>query len=1505
MLTVFVMLLLPSLAYLTLRSSAVQTWLTSRAASYLSDELGAEVSVGGVKISWFFNVVLEDISLLDKHGNPLLYAREMVFDVNKISFSRRNFQVNKLLLDRASLGMTRYPGEDDYNFQFLLDYFGSDVPADTFSLPKWDVIVRSFEFRNSGLSFIDRNAEHQEYGFDPGNFAFGKLNLAITDISFENDVLHASLDHFSVEESKGLVIEDIKARLMISPKGSYANDMTVVTHRSRVEMDVSLDYESFRDFNVFAENVRMGFDIKPSTLQLYELGYFITSLYGLDNRIQLKGNLSGTLSNFRGNEVLLQYGMFSTFQGNFLVLGLPDIQETFLNFSLNRFVTNKRELETFKIPYSTGVAPLKLPSELQNLGVANFSGNLTGFIYDFVAFGRLKTALGEVTSDIAIRSNDDFTSLSYSGSLATRGLDLGTLLDDTDNFGQIAFDMKVAGSGTDLESLDLTMEGLVQKLDFKNYNYRNLELAGALVKKRFTGNLLMDDPNLFVDFNGLLDFSGSIPYLNFTAQIDDANLSALNIYQRDTLYQSVLSTILSVEGHVESFNDIEGEMAAFSTTYREIIPENGYIQNQYHTETISLRIYRGSQNQKFLRFTSDFLDVKVDGMIDYESLVSEFSEFVSHYIPSRFQNNIFSHASNDTISQKGEFEIYFKKTADLTAIFLPGLKLSDNVLIRGNFDTRNRIFLLEGAAEYFAYAGNGFKDLKIKANSDSTAMDFVSSASRFSLSDSIWMDQFHLIAKVIDDTFTIRSEWENQNTEVKNNGHIEAVAKVLSPSETEIRIQSSYAYINDSLWSIRPTNRILIDSAYIHIEDFFLYNNDEFLKVDGRLSDNPDDELHIVLNNFNVESLMHFLRGRKIDFGGVSSGEIVLSNIQKTPNISANLLIKDFSFNHDHLGDLSLNSKWDAAEKAFKIDAEIIYYGNVGFNKPLIARGYFYPEREPDNFDLDILIENLQMSMFSRYLEGVTSNFRGLASGRLRLDGPLSSPELSGRARLVRTGFRVDYTNTSYSFAHELEIGKDFFRFENLTLNDTLGNSANVSGIIRHTRFMDFSVDISFLLDRIAVLNTRPHHNDLFYGRAFASGFFRVHGPVNDIVMDISAQANRGTQFFLPLDYSGEFTESSFINFVSPDKISNGEIPMQRTQISGISLNFDLEVTPEAEIQIIFDSQIGDIMRSRGFGDLKFEIDNQGAFNMYGDYTIQDGDYLFTLQNLINKRFRMEQGGTIRWSGDIDADLDVRAVYRLRTSLFDLAANQSDTTEAYRRRVPVETVLHLQDKLFNPSVSFDIQLPGGDESTREMIERIITTEQEMNRQVFSLLILNRFVPPEDGFNTALGYGMGSTSLELLSNQLSNWLSQISSDFDIGINYRPGDEISSQEIEVAWSTQLFDDRVVIDGNVGVAGNHPANNQRASNIIGDVNVEVKITPEGKFRIKAFNRSNTFDVMNSNAPYTQGVGVFYRREFDHLGEIFRKRSRTVPELPDFEETELPEKEALRSDSDGSDSQ
>ncbi len=1491
------MLIIPILLFFTFRSSTVQTWLAVKATEYLSRELDAKISVGGVNITYGLNIVLEDVEIHDKSEHLLLTTRRMVFDVNRISRSSRFILVNKIIFDQASLNVARYERDDHYNFQFLVDYFSSPQKEEPRATANWDLIVRSFEFVESSLSFSDHNKDRSLYGFDASNFAFRNLNIEVKDIFLEKDTLQATITDFSVDESRGFNLQSVSSEFMISPSAAYLRNFSLTTGSSQIELDLHLAHNDYRLITDIFDEVSLTLDIKPSQIDLYEVGYFFPEIYGIEGNVDLAGQFSGKLNSLRGNNISFRYGNRTEFAGNFNVVGLPDIDETFINLSIDQLVTHKNDLAAFRLPVHLDQEFLNLPTEIETLGLISFNGTITGFPYDFVTNGNFSTALGNFRSNIAIMTSNGLEGLRYNGQLSTRRFQLGKLVNNSDDFGNIAFDARVQGSGTTFEQLDLSLDGEVTSFSYKDYEYQHLDVNGTFKNKRFNGSILLDDPNIFLDFGGMVDFQNELPDLNFTAIIENANLSQLNIYQRDTLYHSLISSRIHVNGRGSALDNIEGEINAYSTKYFEKKNGEEELVNQLATDVIALEARVLENGFKNLRFYSDFLDVQVEGELHYDKVIHSVNRFLYNYIPSRFENEPRS-IDNGSFAQVLEFNAHIKNVTEITKIFIPDLSIATHSFFSGNLNTKTNYFTLQGNLEYLGINGVYFNEPEISITSDMAVAEIIARGDKLFLSDSIWMEQFFTSAFVTQDTITLLSQWENQSPKGRNLGSLKAQGTFISPSRTVLQILPSYAYINDSLWTISPNNRIALDSTAINIDNFHLFKNNEYLLVNGTLSDQASDTLDIRLNNFNIESLGFLLGDRKIDFSGIASGELKLSNLRNSPNILTQLLIKDFAFNHDHLGDLSVESNWDTREKAFRIKSEVIYYGNVGYNKPIIASGYFYPERETDNFDLDITIENLKMSVFSRYLDGFASNFRGLASGRLRLDGPTAAPELSGNARLVRTGFRVNYLNTTYSFAHELTVGKDFFRFDNLILNDTLGNSARASGIIRHNNFMNFGVDISLMPERMIVLNTMPHHNDLFYGKGFASGIVRVHGPVEDITIDVSAVANRGTQIFLPMDYRGEIAESSFITFVPPETDPTAPETPLFAEHMGLNLNFDVSVTPEAEIQIIFDSQIGDILRARGFGDIKVEVDNQGAFNMYGDYTIQEGDYLFTLQNLINKRFRMEQGGTIRWSGDpYGADIDIRALYRTRTSLFDIAATQADTSDVYRRRVPVETVLHLTDQLFNPSINFDIQLPGSDEATRDMLERLITTEQEMNRQVFSLLILNRFVPPEEGLNTALSYGMGSTSSELLSNQLSNWLSQISSDFDIGINYRPGDEITSQELEVALSTQLFDDRVIIDGNLGFAEDHPAQTHRTSNIIGDVNVEVKISPEGKFRIKAFNRSNTFDVLNTTAPYTQGVGVFYRREFDSLSDIFRRTRRVIPEvIPDL--PEIDEYESIGAD-------
>jgi hypothetical protein len=455
--------------------------------------------------------------------------------------------------------------------------------------------------------------------------------------------------------------------------------------------------------------------------------------------------------------------------------------------------------------------------------------------------------------------------------------------------------------------------------------------------------------------------------------------------------------------------------------------------------------------------------------------------------------------------------------------------------------------------------------------------------------------------------------------------------------------------------------------------------------------------------------------------------------------------------------------------------------------------------------------------------------------------------------------------------------------FDNVWFFDGTGrNKAIATGTIFHDWFKNFNFDVGLDASQFLAMNTTEKDNNLYYGKAFVSGLVNIGGYSNKMSIDLDVKTEKGTTISIPLSTSDEISENDFIEFVTNDTVKKVE---EEIDLSNIIMNFDLEATPDAEVRLVFDEQIGDVMKANGDGDLEFRINQQGDFNIYGDYKVKDGDYLFTLQNIINKRFDLEEGGTIKWNGDpYDAQLNLTAVYRLRARLYELLAGVEDSSAAaiYKKRTPVNLKLIMTKSMLNPDIAFDIDLPTADETTKNKVRSILYVSdqqeniQELNKQVFSLLVLNQFLTPTG--HEGVGYTgnvAGTTSFELMSNQVSNWLSKISNDFDVGFNYRPGDDLSGQEVELALSTQIFNDRLILDGNFGVSDNKGVSteSQNANNIIGDFSMEYKITEDGKLRVKAFNVSNQSYIERTSSNYTQGVGLFYRKEFDKFGDLFKK--------------------------------
>ena len=397
-------------------------------------------------------------------------------------------------------------------------------------------------------------------------------------------------------------------------------------------------------------------------------------------------------------------------------------------------------------------------------------------------------------------------------------------------------------------------------------------------------------------------------------------------------------------------------------------------------------------------------------------------------------------------------------------------------------------------------------------------------------------------------------------------------------------------------------------------------------------------------------------------------------------------------------------------------------------------------------------------------------------------------------------------------------------------------------------------------------MNTTRSQNKAFYGRAFGSGDVRIYGPPDNLNMEIAVRTEKGTNVYIPMSYGTEVLNSDYIIFVNDKQDTVARDPNYKVELKGISLDMDLDVTTDADIQLFLPYQMGNI-RANGRGNLKMGITPTNEFTIDGEYVINRGSLFLTLQSILNRNFDIRRGSKIRWNGDpYNGIINLQAVYKIKTILGEYGPEEDSAT-----RVPVDCIMILSNKLSNPDIRFSIEFPGmNDDSKQYVYSRLDTTDQAMmSQQVISLLVLNSF-----SYSSSSSGSVGFNTFSLVTNQINNWLSQISNDFDIGINYRPGDELTANEVELALSTQLFEDRVTIDGNVGVRGSETA--QNTNDFVGEVTVEVKITRDGRFRAKAFNLSNNNYLYKDYAPYTQGVGVFYTQEFSKFSDLFKGKKK-----------------------------
>ncbi|HWY39153.1 MAG TPA: translocation/assembly module TamB domain-containing protein, partial [Bacteroidia bacterium] len=962
----------------------------------------------------------------------------------------------------------------------------------------------------------------------------------------------------------------------------------------------------------------------------------------------------------------------------------------------------------------------------------------------------------------------------------------------------------------------------------------------------FDGSFVSADPNANLAFSGKIDLKKKIPQINAEVNLYNLDLFACNLYKGDSI--SVLSGKVDVDLKGQSIDDFNGTLQADHIKY---VKSNGVIKLDNTDLTLTQ-----DEKQNSLAMISSVADIDVNGKFRSQTLQKSIGDFLHDYFPTFFT------AENKSKKQKPNtdyltFKIRIKDFSPVATLINKPLAISPNTIIQGSFDAQKNSLVVSGLSDKIEYNKTPVRDWFLSVNTANKQVKVNTGFRRVDISDSVYIGNFNFETTSTDNRSSFQVLWDNQSKR-KNKGEIDGKL-IFTGTSFDLNLGKFFVFTEDSLWQMTGNDHFVIDSSgVINFHDLVFVNGNQRVKLEGLISKNPKDQFIIELNNFKLSQLNPLLKRNGVNLQGALTGTTSMSDLYNKVVFSSTLTFNKLTINNTLIGTGELNSFFDKGKDLvsingfFKRDFGKISesaYNDISFD------GYYYPSQKDSALDLNLHLNQFGLVTLQPFVKDIFTFDKGVINGNANIKGSLSKPILHGELELADVkNFKVDYLNVPYDIrSGKIKIEPGEITLDFIPVYDMFGNKAVVYGNIFHDNFTNMKLDFDINTKDFMALNTTSLQNSSYYGKAFCTGNIGLYGPPDALTFEINAKTSKGTQFFIPLAGPEEVSDNGFIRFVKIDSV-NKKSHGTKNDFSGLTLKFNLEATPDAEVQILFDAKAGDVIKARGAGNITMNISTLGGFEMFGTYTIVDGSYLFTLENVINKKFDIDNGSTIRWSGDpLNADINIAATYKQRTSLAEFFPQVQSTDQSSgsssnaaasgvdnNKRYPVDCKLYMRDKLLNPDISFGIELPTVSEVIRSQVMSYINNEQELNRQVFSLLLLRTFVTPlqlQQQSGVSAGGAVGNNASELLSNQLNSWLSNFTKAFNLGVNYRPGGSTSNEELDVAVSTQLLNDKLTIDGNVGVNNN---NQTKTSTLIGDLNVNYKLTQDGKIQLKAFNRS-----------------------------------------------------------------
>jgi hypothetical protein len=1442
-----------SILLLLFQYKPVQTWAAKKAAGYLSEKLQTTIDIKGLYLQPFSSVVIDSLTVLDKQKDTLLNAPKLTVDINGFSLfssvKKRYLDLSKIEFDRGSFYLKKQKGGS--NMQFIIDYFSSpgaaksQMPSKPWQIKFGKVVFNNFRFRYKNML---RDTVMRQVNFD--DIDLHNFSATIKNMDMVHHIFKANISNLSLYEAKsGFSLKKFNADATVDSNQILAKNLYILTGRSSIKNYFRMKFKSFAAFDKIEKSVFMDGDFKSSQVSSSDIAYFTDGLAHTRFDLGLNGRITGFVNNLSAKDLLITAGKATYVKGDFNLRGLPSWQNTFLDLNFDEIATNKADMDYLLANFS-GNPGTRAPEILAKFGNINFNGRFTGLQNDFVTYGTFKTKLGRFDSDINLKINRAGVP-SYSGKLDTYAFDLGSLM-GLDALGRTTLTANVKGRGDKLANLNASLDANVNDVEFKNYDYHALRIKGSFSKKAAAAKVSVGDPNLNLDLNGSIDLSGAVPAYDFTANINTAHLHDIKLLD-DTI---AFSTFMMAKFSGNNLNNLTGNLSLLHS--RVIDPRNNYpIDSVILSST-------GSGNARMISLRSDITDGYIKGRFDVPTLPDYFRSTLKKYIPS-LQTTLATPKP-----QNFAFNLTLKNPDPLIAIFRPDLKIPDQGTFIGQFNSESKNADLNAYIKTIQLGKTVFHDFIIDESTNNNELTLNLSLSRVNFTDSLFIKNITVVNTVKKDSVNFNVKLSDQNA--VNSLDLYGLLKFGHDTTARLQLLPSDVMLERQDWKLATKVNIKLLNGKTEVSGFELSNGAQKALISGFISADPADVLKVTFEKFNMDNLDQLTRAGGILLRGTLNGDVKLTSITTSPGINALLGIDSLVMNKTLVGNVKIESKLGNDRKEAGIKLNIHNHGLETMN---IDGLYRLANQTGNNLDFNVKMDQTEAIIFEPFIKNLVSDMKGTVSTDLKLTGTPSKPLLNGQVILANTGVTVNYLKTPYTITDTLDVVNSVINLNRMILKDHNKGTGVVTGKVDLTSLANPDIEATVEAKNLLALNTTFKDNHLYYGTAYATGRFSFNGPVDNMNIDIKAQTDAGTIFNIPLNTSSTVSDNDFITYVNHNNPSQA-VNVQPKAFNGVTLNFDLSADEKTTVKITTD--YGVLEGNGQARDLKLNINSLGDFEMFGDFLISSGKFEFTAKNFISKNFLVNQGGTIRWTGDpSNATINLNAIYEVRTDiapLYQAAGSQSPKGHSLEL---VQAELILTKSLLQPVIDFDFNFPL-DPSIKDDLSNYLSDVNNRSQQALSIIVRRQFA---NGANNNLTNQVLGTAGEAVSefafNRLNSLIAQSNvKNFDLNI----------RSFNDASASFRIKDRFIVTGSlfnstIGSSDLFFQNstsffNSNFNQLTKDFEAQYLIRKNGdlsaKYSYRVLNSTTLSTLDNLSVQYVNGVGLTYQRDFDTFGEFLR---------------------------------